>query len=72
VRLLELRLAHVLASDAHTPEIREAGLADAAAAVGDDALARFLTVDAPSAIVAGEALPEPPRKTRRRRWHLLF
>ena len=65
-RLLELGFAHLLASDAHTPEIREAGLADAAGAVGDDALARFLTVDAPTAVVAGETLPERPRKARRR------
>ncbi|MGH3036417.1 MAG: tyrosine-protein phosphatase [Gaiellaceae bacterium] len=72
VRLLELGLVHLLASDAHTPEIREAGLADAAAAAGDEALARFLTVDAPTAIVAGEALPERPPWARRRRWHLLF
>ena len=71
-RLLELGLAHLLASDAHTPAIREAGLADAAEAIGDDALARFLTAEAPAAIVAGEPLPEPPRKARRRRWHLLF
>ena len=70
-RLLELGLAHALASDAHTPEIREAGLADAADAVGDDPLARFLTVDAPTAIVAGEALPARPSKARRRRY-LLF
>ncbi|MGH3062121.1 MAG: tyrosine-protein phosphatase, partial [Gaiellaceae bacterium] len=72
VRLLELDLAHVLASDAHTPEIREAGLAGAAESVGDEALAHFLTVDAPTAIVAGEALPERPPRTRRRRWHFLF
>jgi protein-tyrosine phosphatase len=70
-RLLELGFAHVLASDAHTPEIREAGLAEAVEAVGDDALARFLTVDAPSAIVAGETLPGRPSKVRRRRY-LLF
>ena len=70
VRLLELGLAHVLASDAHTPEIREAGLADAAESVGDEALARFLTVDAPTAIVAGEAVPAPPRKARRLRYFL--
>jgi protein-tyrosine phosphatase len=69
-RLLELGLAHVLASDAHTPEIREAGLADAAEAVGDEALARFLTVDAPTAIVAGEAVPAPLRKARRLRYFL--
>jgi protein-tyrosine phosphatase len=69
-RLLESGLAHVLASDAHTPEIREAGLADAAEAVGDDRLATFLTAEAPAAIVAGEAVPEPPRKARRRRYIL--
>ncbi|HEU4449406.1 MAG TPA: CpsB/CapC family capsule biosynthesis tyrosine phosphatase [Gaiellaceae bacterium] len=67
-RLLDLGLAHVLASDAHTPEIREAGLAPAAEAVGDEALARFLTVEAPTAIVAGEAVPAPPRRARRRRF----
>jgi protein-tyrosine phosphatase len=71
-KLLELGLAHVLASDAHTPDIREAGLAAAAGELGDENLARFLTVEAPSAIVAGEPVPEPPRKTRRRRWYLLF
>jgi protein-tyrosine phosphatase len=71
-KLLELGLAHVLASDAHTPDIREAGLAAAAAALEDDDLARFLTVEAPSAIVAGEPVPEPPRKARRRRWYILF
>jgi protein-tyrosine phosphatase len=70
-RLLELGLAHVLASDAHTPEIREAGLAAAAEELDDD-LTRFLTVEAPSAIVAGEPVPEPPRRARRRRRYLLF
>ena len=69
-RLLELGLAHVLASDAHTPEIREAGLSAAREAVGDEAVARFLTVEAPSAIVAGEAVPAPPRKARRLRYFL--
>jgi protein-tyrosine phosphatase len=69
-RLLQSGLAHVLASDAHTPEIRGAGLADAAEAVGDDRLAAFLTTEAPAAIVAGEAVPDPPRKGRRRRYIL--
>jgi protein-tyrosine phosphatase len=65
VRLLELRLVHVLASDAHGPEVREAGLAAAAAAVGDRELARFLTSEAPAAIVAGEPVPPVPRRRRR-------
>jgi len=70
-RLLADGLAHVLASDAHTPEIREAGLGAAAEAVGDDRLAAYLTTEAPAAIVAGEAVPSPPPKARRRRY-LLF
>jgi protein-tyrosine phosphatase len=70
-RLLERGLAHLLASDAHTPAIREAGLADAAEAVGDDNLAAYLTTEAPAAIVAGEVVPSPPRRARRRRY-LIF
>jgi protein-tyrosine phosphatase len=70
-RLLETGLAHVLASDAHTPEVREAALAAAAEAVGDDRLAAYLTTEAPGAIVAGEAVPSPPRRARRRRY-LIF
>lgn len=71
-RLLERGLAHVLASDAHTPEIREAGLAAAAEAVGDDRLAAYLTAEAPAAIAAGEAVPPAPRASRRRRRFLVF
>ena len=66
-RLLELGLAHLLASDAHTPDIRETGLTGAAAAVGDDGLARYLTEDAPAAVVAGEPLPKRPSVRRKRR-----
>jgi protein-tyrosine phosphatase len=70
-QLLELEFVHLLASDAHTPDIREAGLLAAAGAVRDDNLARYLTEEAPAAIVAGEPLPErPPRKRRRRRFVL--
>ncbi|TMK79667.1 MAG: hypothetical protein E6G45_02925 [Actinobacteria bacterium] len=61
VRLLELGLVHVLASDAHGPHVRGAGLGAAARSIGDDDLARYLTVEAPGAIVAGEPLPEFPR-----------
>jgi protein-tyrosine phosphatase len=61
--LLDRGLAHLLASDAHAPEIRAAGLAAAARAVGDQALSRWLTVDVPRAILEGG--PLPPRPARR-------
>jgi protein-tyrosine phosphatase len=70
--LLQRGLVHVLASDAHTPDIRAAGLAAAAEAVGDDRLAAYLTVEAPTAIVASEPVPPPPTKASRRRRFLLF
>jgi protein-tyrosine phosphatase len=69
-RLLERGLAHVIASDAHTPDVRAAGLARAARAVGEE-LGRWLTRDVPGALVAGEPLPARPdtggRRLRRRR-----
>jgi protein-tyrosine phosphatase len=65
-RLLELGLAHLLASDAHAPAIRAVGLSAAAEALDDPALARWLTREAPAAILAGADLP--PRPERRRRW----
>jgi protein-tyrosine phosphatase len=67
-RLLELDLVHVLASDAHAPDVRESGLAAAAAALGNDELARYLTVEAPGAIVAGEDVPRRTSRRRRRRF----
>jgi protein-tyrosine phosphatase len=66
--LLHDGAAHLLASDAHSAGVREAGLADAFAAVGDAALARYLTSDAPAAIVAGDVLPMRPVPKTRRRW----
>lgn len=56
-RLLEARIAHVLATDAHGPEVRGGGLSAAIAAIGDESLSRFLTLEAPAAIVAGGNLP---------------
>lgn len=67
--LLERRLAHLIASDAHAPELRGVGLSRAAAAVGDAELARWLTVDVPRSILENEtAPPRPGQKSRRRRW----
>jgi protein-tyrosine phosphatase len=58
--LLDRSLAHLLASDAHAPSVRAAGLSAAARAVGDRALSRWLTVDVPRAIVEGAPLPPRP------------
>lgn len=57
LRLLEYGLVHVLASDSHGPHISREGLAAAAASLDDRELARYLTVDVPGAIVAGEPVP---------------
>jgi protein-tyrosine phosphatase len=58
--LLHLRLAHLLASDAHAPSIREVGLSAAVEALGDDELASWLTEDVPAAIVSGSPVPDRP------------
>jgi protein-tyrosine phosphatase len=69
-RLLELGLVHLLASDAHPPDIRSVGFAGAIEALGDRGLVRYLTEDAPAAIAAGETPRRPPALTRRRRLRL--
>jgi protein-tyrosine phosphatase len=65
LRLLELGLAHLLASDAHAPTLRQIGMAAAVREIGDDELARWLTEDVPAAIVAGEEIPPRPARPRR-------
>jgi protein-tyrosine phosphatase len=66
-RLLELGLVHVLASDAHAPAVRAAGLSAAATRLHDDGLARFLTLEVPAAIVAGDDVPAVSRSVKRGR-----
>jgi tyrosine-protein phosphatase YwqE len=66
LELFRLGLAHVLASDAHMPAVRGVGMTAAVNAIKDKALARWLTEDAPTAILADEAVP--PRPVARRRW----
>jgi protein-tyrosine phosphatase len=61
LRMLDLGLVHVLASDSHGPHISREGMAAAAATLNDPALARYLTVEAPGAIAAGEPIPERPQ-----------
>jgi protein-tyrosine phosphatase len=68
LRLVELGLAHVIASDAHHPSVRATGMTAAREAVGDEALGRWLTEDVPAALVTGEEPPPRPegRPPRRR------
>jgi protein-tyrosine phosphatase len=65
--LIERRLAHMIASDAHTARVREAGVAAAVSAVGDEALAEWLSLEVPRAIVNGAPLPPRPLVRRRRK-----
>ena len=65
--LIKRGLVHLLASDAHAPELRSIGLSSAAGELGDDSLAAWLTQGVPAAIVAGEPLPDRPEQPRLRR-----
>jgi protein-tyrosine phosphatase len=65
--LLERELAHLIASDAHAPVVRAIGMSAAAAALNDEPLARWLTVEVPGAIVENESLPPRPPAARPRR-----
>jgi protein-tyrosine phosphatase len=66
-RLVELELAHMLASDAHAPSLRAVGMSAAARTLGDDGLATWLGTDVPAAIAWDRPFPERPRQPRRRR-----
>jgi protein-tyrosine phosphatase len=65
--LLELGCAHLLASDAHLPSVRAVGFDAAVRALRSPPLARWLTVEVPQALVAGEPLPPRPDVSPRRR-----
>jgi len=65
--LVDDGLAHVVASDAHAPDLRAVGMKAAIDALGDDALATWLTFAVPQAIVTGAGLPPRPAARRRRR-----
>ena len=64
-QLLELGLAHMIASDAHAPAVRAIGLSAAARALGDEALAAWLTDGVPRAILDDTPVPARPRPGRR-------
>jgi protein-tyrosine phosphatase len=63
--LIELGLVHLIGSDAHHPDIREAGMSAAVAAVADRVLSRWLTVDVPGAIVRNAEIPPHPAAATR-------
>ena len=64
-KLLELELAHCIASDAHGPGVRDAGMSAAASVVGGGKMARWLTYDVPAALLGNRALPPRPPLPRR-------
>jgi len=66
--LLDRRLAHLIASDAHAPDVRAVGLSAAVTALRDDDLARWLTHEVPLAIMSDGEVPVRPDSRRRRRW----
>jgi protein-tyrosine phosphatase len=65
--LLAHGLAHLLASDAHAPELREVGMAAAVRGLRDDALGEWLVRAVPAALLADAAVPPRPAARRRRR-----
>lgn len=64
-RLIDRELVHLVASDAHRPGTRQAGIARALDMVGDVDLAYWLGRDLPGAIVDGAPLPPRPVRTSR-------
>jgi protein-tyrosine phosphatase len=58
--LLQRNLAHLVASDAQAPWLREAGLSGVERAAGDSQLAHWLVELVPAALVAGSPLPPRP------------
>jgi protein-tyrosine phosphatase len=61
--LLDAGMAHLVATDAHGPEVGRTGLDSVLPALADEALAEWLTYDVPAAIVSGEPLPPRPRRS---------
>jgi len=64
-RLIQGRVAHLLASDAHHASVRAVGMSAAAKAVGGGALAEWLTYEVPAAILADAEIPPRPHSGRK-------
>jgi protein-tyrosine phosphatase len=65
--LVATGLAHLVASDAHAPDLRRAGLSDARSALRNDRLGRWLVHQVPLAIIKGRDPPRPPGAASGRR-----
>ena len=63
--LLDRRLAHLVASDAHEPSVRAIGMSSAARTLGAGELAAWLTDGMPRAIVGDAPLPPRPERPKR-------
>jgi protein-tyrosine phosphatase len=66
--LIDSELCHLLASDAHHASIRAVGMAEAYETVGDEVLARWLTVEMPQAILDDGELPPRPQRESGKGW----
>jgi protein-tyrosine phosphatase len=76
-KLLERRLVHVIASDAHSsqhrPPILSHGVEAAAQILGEEKTVRAMVTEWPAAILAGESFAVPePRPMIRRKWWKIF
>lgn len=60
-QLVSTGLAHMLASDAHAPHVRAAGLLSAVDSLHDNALAQWLATDVPLALAHGQEVPPRPQ-----------
>jgi protein-tyrosine phosphatase len=74
-KLLDLRLAHIIASDAHSantrPAILSPALEIASQIMGNEQEARALVIERPEAILAGQSVEMPePRRPRKKWWPL--
>jgi len=73
-RLLDFRLAHIIATDGHSPENRPPVLSPAvevaARIMGSMAAAKEMVVARPEAVLAGKSVepPEPKRPSKRKWW----
>lgn len=70
LRLVELRLAHLVASDMHGTQRRTLAFEPALAKLRDEHLARWLSREVPAAVIGDADIPPRPGRPRRPLWRL--